>query len=240
MKTVFITGANKGLGFETAKYLLENGYFVYLGARKKELGTAAVNNLKTLGLNNCELVEIDTANEASVHKAKEHLSTRLLSLDVLINNAGILGRIPTAENPLSLNDIHEVFNTNLFGTISVTLALLPLLKLSEHPRIVNVTSDLASLTLHQDPAWKYYPFKGFAYGPSKSAINAFTIALAFQLRDTKFKVNCVTPGHTATDFNNYRGEKKPQDSCKTIARYAMLDDDAQTGKFFDEHGELPW
>jgi len=240
MKTVLVTGANKGLGFETAKYLLENGYFVYLGARKQELGTAAVSNLKTFGLHSCEFIEIDTTSDESVNNAKEYLSTKLSSLDVLINNAGILGRIPTAENPLSLTDIQKVFDTNLFGTIRVTQTFLPLLKLSTHPRIVNVTSDLASLTLHQDPTWKYYPFKGLAYGPSKSALNAFTVALAFQLKETKFKVNCVTPGHTATDFNNYRGDKKPQDTCKTIAKYAMLDDGAPTGKFFNENGELPW
>jgi len=238
--TVLITGANKGLGFETAKYLLQNDHFVYLGCRNLERGAEAVSKLKSEGLDNCELIEIDVTSEVSVDNAKAILSEKVNALDVLINNAGILGRIPTPDNPLGVSDVQRVFETNFFSTIRVTQTFLPMLKQSKLARIVNVTSSLASLTSHQDPGWKYYPYKNIAYGPSKSALNAYTVALAYHLKGLNIKVNCVTPEHTATDFNNHRGEKLPHETCKVIAQYAMIDENGPTGKFFDENGELPW
>lgn len=240
METAFITGANKGLGFETARYLLQNGYFVYLGYRNSMLGKEAISRLHAQDLTQCDLIEIDVTDQNSVDAAKRMLSTKTDVLDVLINNAGILGRIPTPENPHTLADVKHVFETNFFGVIRVTEAFLPQLKNSQNPRIVNVTSDLGSLTLHQDPNWKYSSFKSITYPPSKTALNAYTLMMAFKLKDFGIKVNCVTPGHTATDFNNYRGTLKPEDTCKIIARYAMIGNDGPTGKFFGAEGELPW
>jgi NAD(P)-dependent dehydrogenase (short-subunit alcohol dehydrogenase family) len=121
---------------------------------------------------------------------------------------------------------------------------LPLLKAAPQPRIVNVTSGLASLTLHSDPAWKYYSVKGAAYGPSKTALNAYTVVLAYELRDTPFKVNVVDPGYTATDFNQHRGPGDVPGAAAIIVKYATLGPDGPTGKFFsrdfEDGGESPW
>ncbi len=236
MKKALITGANKGLGFETARHLLQQGYYVYLGCRNKQHGEDALKKLSEQGLTQAEVLELDVTSAASVKSARK----KTAALDVLVNNAGILGKLPSAGNPVTVDDVKQVFETNFFGAIRVTEAFIDLIKQALQGRIVNVTSDLGSLTLHNDPSWEYYPYKGLAYGPSKTALNAYTLALAFQLKDTPVKVNCVTPGHTATDFNNYRGHKKPEDSCKIITYYATLDETGPSGKFFGENGELPW
>ena len=240
METILITGANRGLGLETTKFLLQNGYFVYLGCRNTASGKKTMSGLKELGLTNCSLVEIDVTKQSSVDQAKQELLSKTDSLDVLINNAGILGRIATPEYPHTVADVQHVFDTNFFGVIRVTEAFLPLLKKSKNPRIVNVTSDLGSLTLQQNPDWEYFSFKNITYCPSKTALNAYTVALAYKLREDNIKVNCVTPGYTATDFNNYRGILKPEDSCKIIAKSAMIDENGLTGKFMAAGGELPW
>jgi NAD(P)-dependent dehydrogenase (short-subunit alcohol dehydrogenase family) len=241
MKTVLITGANKSIGFETTRQLLKQGYFVYLGSRDAAKGEEAVAKLKAEGLDNVKAIQIDISDPASIEAARMQID----ALDVLINNAGISGGFPQAPTALSVDAIRKVFDTNFFGTISVTQAFLELLKQSEAPRIVNVTSGLASLTLHSDPAWKYYNFKGGAYGPSKTALNAYTIALAFELRDTAFKINAVDPGFTGTDFNNHRGTGTIPDAAAIIVKYATIGPDGPTGKYFsndiDEEGqESPW
>ena len=177
METVFITGANKGLGFETAKYLLQSNYFVYLGCRNSKLGTEAISKLKNQGLTQCELIEIDVTDPSSVDRAQETLSSKIDSLDVLVNNAGILGKIFSPEDPQTVKDVRKVFDTNFFGVIQVTEAFIPLLKKSKNPRIVNVTSELGSLTLQQDPEWEFSAFKSITYPPSKTALNAYTLML---------------------------------------------------------------
>lgn len=240
MRKVLITGANKGLGFELAKYLLQKGYFVFLGCRNIESGKQAVLELEKLGLLNCKMLEIDISKEESVHQAAQEFGTNNEVLDVLINNAGVLGRRQNNENPLNLQDVKEVFQTNFFGTIAVTEAFLPYLKKSALPVIENITSDLSSLTKHQDPKWLLYKAKSISYGPSKTALNAYTVALAYEYKDLGFKINCVTPGWTSTDFNGNSGGKSAAENCINLARYAMLDKNGPTGKFFGEDGELPW
>lgn len=240
MKTVLITGANKGIGFETAKFLLQEDFYVYLGCRNEELGRLAEEKLRKQNLINCSCIQIDVSDQKSIDRVKTEIEKKDGHLDVLINNAGILGRIPTPNDPLNIDDVQKVFETNFFGAIRVTQTLLSLLTESSSPRIVNVTSDLASLTLHHDPTWHFFPYKCIAYGPSKTALNAYTVALAYKLKDKNFKVNCVTPGETATDINNHQGDKRPEDACKIIAKYAMLEDDGPTGTFVSEAGELPW
>jgi NAD(P)-dependent dehydrogenase (short-subunit alcohol dehydrogenase family) len=230
MKKALITGANKSIGFETARQLLTQGYFVYLGSRDKANGEQAVAKLKAEGLNNVELLQIDVSNPASVEAA----SKKITELDVLINNAGISGGFPQLPGSLDMAAIREVFDTNFFGTIEVTQAFLGLLKKADEPRIVNVTSGLASLTLHSDPSWKYYNYKGGAYGPSKTALNAYSIALAFELKDTAFKINVVDPGYTATDFNYHRGPGNVPDAAAIIVKYATIGADGPTGKFFSK------
>ncbi|MBP0902219.1 SDR family NAD(P)-dependent oxidoreductase [Mariniflexile gromovii] len=240
MRKVLITGANKGLGFELAKFLLEQGYFVYLGCRSIEQGKIAFEKLKEERLNNCQFLKIDISNQDSISEAVETLASSTEVLDILINNAGILGKRQSLNDPLTVKDVREVFETNFFGTIMVTEAFLPFLKKSSLAVIENITSDLASLTCHQNEDWHLYKAKSISYGPSKTALNAYTVALAYELKDLNFKVNCVTPGWTSTDFNGHSGGKSAKENCINLSKYAMLDENGPTGKYFGEHGELPW
>jgi NAD(P)-dependent dehydrogenase (short-subunit alcohol dehydrogenase family) len=242
MKKVLITGANKSIGFETARQLLQKGYFVYLGARDLEKGTQAAYKLKAEGLTNVEAILIDVTDKASIEAARKQID----SLDILINNAGISGGFPqTPAADGSTDAIREVFETNFFGVINFTHAFMDLLKQSDEPRIVNVTSGLGSLTLHSDPSWKYYKVKGAAYGPSKTALNAYTVVLAYELKDTAFKVNAVDPGYTATDFNHHSGPGTIEDAAARLVKCAMIPSDGPTGQFFsddnnEETGVSPW
>jgi len=245
MKTVLITGANKSIGFETTRQMLQAGYYVYLGARDAEKGGEAVERLKAEGLTDVEVVVIEISDPMSVESARKVLGTKIKSLDVLINNAGVSGGFPQLPTEVSMETIRKVFDTNFFGTINVTLQFLDLLKNAEEPRIVNVTSGLASLTLHSDPSWKYYYSKNGAYGPSKTALNAYTVALAKELLDTRFKINVVDPGFTKTDFNNHRGTGEVRDAAAIIVKYATIGVDGPTGKYFSQDidgkdKESPW
>ncbi|SEB00800.1 SDR family oxidoreductase [Pedobacter hartonius] len=243
MKKVLITGANKGIGFETAKQMAALGYFVYLGSRDKENGEKAVKTLNNSGFSNVEFLQIDISDSNSIKKARAEMERKTTLLDVLINNAGILGNMPQEPSVTSIENYRRAFQTNVFGTIEVTQQFLDLLKKSVSPRIVNVSSEVGSLTENSDPNWfKYDSVKPFfaVYGASKSAVNAYTIALAYELRNSKFKVNSVTPGHTATDFNNYKGTKTIEEGAKPIVRCATLPDEGATGKFFSEEGEVRW
>jgi len=241
MKKVLITGANKSIGFETARQLLQQGYFVYLGSRDLNNGEQAITQLKAEGLTHVELLQINVSDSASIEAA----SKQVTELDVLINNAGILGSVPQPPTAEPLPLIREVFDTNFFGAISMVQNFIDVLKKSPEPRIVNVTSGLGSLTLHSDPNWKYYNVKGAAYGPSKTALNAYTVHLAYELRDTAFKVNAVDPGWTKTDFNRHNGPGTIEDAAKIIVKYATIGADGPTGKYFSNDietadQESPW
>jgi len=245
MKTALITGANKSIGFEAARQLLQQGYYVYLGSRDAHKGQQAVDQLKAEGLTQVEPLVIDVADSASIAAAREALGQQTPVLDVLINNAGISGGMAQPATSTPLSTIKEVFDTNVFGVIEVTQAFLDLLRQSPAPRIVNVTSGLGSLTLHNDPSWKYYQVKGAAYQPSKAALNAYTIMLAYELRDTPFKVNAVDPGYTATDFNHHSGPGTVHDAAARVVKAAVLGPDGPTSQFFSddnapETGISPW
>ena len=245
MKTALITGANKSIGFETARQLLQHGYYVYLGSRDAQKGQQAVDQLKTEGFSQVEPLLIDVTNAASIAAAREALGEKTPVLDVLINNAGILGSMSQPPLGTPISTIKEVFETNVFGVIEVTQAFIDLLRQSPEPRIVNVTSGLGSLTLHNDPSWKYYAVKGAAYQPSKAALNAYTIMLAYELRDTPFKVNAVDPGYTATDFNHHSGPGSVPDAAARVVKAALLGPDGPTSQFFSddnapETGISPW
>jgi NAD(P)-dependent dehydrogenase (short-subunit alcohol dehydrogenase family) len=245
MKNVLITGANKGIGFETARQLLQNGYYVYLGSRNSESGQAAVAKLKAEGLDQVEAISLDVTSDLSVKSAREEIGSKTKSLDVLINNAGINGGFPQSSLEAGIDQFKSVFDTNLYGAVRVTQAFIDLLKKSTEPRIVNVSSSGSSLTLHTDPTWKYYSHKAALYPSSKAALNMYTIDLAYQLRDTAFKVNAVCPGFVATDFNGHRGTGTVQEGGYRISKYAMIGSDGPTGKFIAEEynpetGETPW
>ncbi|MEJ7645912.1 MAG: SDR family NAD(P)-dependent oxidoreductase [Chryseolinea sp.] len=222
MKTALVTGANKSIGFETAKQLGQLGYFVYIGSRDKIKGFKAIENLQAIGLTNVECIQLDVTDINSIKVARQELESKTPRLDILINNAGISGGFPQPATKVSIDTLRLVFETNFFGAVQVTQEFVGLLEKSDQPRIVNVTTELSSLTNHSNPNWKFAQFKPAAYGPSKTALNAYTVMLAVELKDTNFKVNCVCPGFTATDFNNHQGVKKVEDAATVIVKYATL------------------
>ena len=240
MKNILITGANKGIGFETAKQLAQLGYFIFLGCRDIKKGTDAVNLLKESGLTNVEALEIDIADINSVKKARVTLEAKVESLDALINNAGIAGEQPQNISACSMDLLRKVFDTNYFGTIQTTQQFLNLLMRSEEPAIINVSSESGSVSMQtssgRNPNWDFYN----VYGSSKIAVNSFTIMLANELRNTKFRVNSVTPGYTATGLNDFKGLKSVQEGAKPIVRLVTSNSEYITGKFFREGGTVPW
>ncbi|WP_296151148.1 SDR family NAD(P)-dependent oxidoreductase [uncultured Flavobacterium sp.] len=245
MKSVLITGANRSIGLETAKQLSKKGLFVYLGTRDLEKGQAVVKELNENGFDNIKAIAIDVTNVDSILAAKSIVENEQGKLDILINNAGISGEFPQNASDTSIKEIQNVFDTNFFGVISVTQAFLELLKKSDSPRISNITSGLGSLTLHSDKSWKYYDIKSASYGTSKAALNAYTIVLAYELRDLPFKVNVIDPGYTATDFNHHSGPGSVESAASFIVKHTHTDADGPTGMFFsndieDESGISPW
>ena len=215
-----------------------------MGSRNLENGLQAIEKLKAESLTNLEAIQMNVSDNESVKAARAEIGKKTEVLDVLINNAGISGGMSqTTSTDIAV--FKQVFDTNVFGVVRVTQAFMNLLQKSAQPRIVNVTSGLASLTLHNDPAWKYYNVKAAVYNPSKAALNMHTIVLAHELRDTPFKVNAVDPGFTATDFNQHSGPGTVEDAAARLVRYATIDADGPTGKFFSddnspETGESPW
>jgi NAD(P)-dependent dehydrogenase (short-subunit alcohol dehydrogenase family) len=237
MKTVLITGANKGIGFETTKQLAQLGYFVYLASREKIKGLDAVNKLKASGISNVESIEIDVTNIDSIKKAKQELESKIGALDVLINNAGIAGNLPQNISTVAMENLRNIFDTNFFGVVQTTQQFISLLKKSNEPVIVNVSSELGSLTVHnntQNPNYGIYD----AYSCSKTALNAFTVMLANEMRNTNFKINSISPGYTATDLNQHQGVQTAEQGAKHIVKFAISNENI-TGKFFKEN-EIPW
>ena len=245
MKSVLITGANRSIGLETARQLSKRGLFVYLGSRDLEKGNAIVKELKENGFDNIKAIEIDTTKPDTILSAKNIIEKEQGKLDILINNAGILGPMTQHAVDTPINEIQNVFNTNFFGGIRVTQTFLELIKKSESPRITIVTSGLASLTLHSDPSWRFYNVKQVAYASSKAALNAFTVILAYELKETPVKVNAIDPGFTATEFNNFIGTDSVESAASFIIKHTLTDDNGPTGKYFsndieDATGISPW
>lgn len=245
MKFALVTGANKSIGFEVAQQLAQKGIYVYLGSRNAESGMDAVNKLKAKGLNNVEAIRLDITDDQSVINARKEIGKKTNVLDILINNAGIYGGYPQTALDATIDQFKATYDTNVYGAVRVTQAFIDLLKVSSAPRIVNVSSSQGSITLHSDPAYKYYDYKGVVYLSSKSALNMYTVVLAYELKNTPFKINAVCPGYTKTDFNGHRGPGTVSDAGKRIVKYALIGDDGPTGKFFSEEnnpetGEIPW
>ena len=240
MKNVLVTGANKGIGYAVASQVAALGHRVFLGCRDQQKGKEAVEKLKRSGAGAIDLLVIDVSNVASVAKAASELASKIDKLDVLINNAGISGRQPQNISQVDMANLREVFDTNYFGAIQTTQAMLPLLRKADVPVIVNVSSELGSLPMQtsegRNPNFDNY----HAYGSTKTALNAFTILLAHELRGTKFRINSVTPGYTATDLNGFAGFKTPEQGAEPIVRLALIGEDGPSGKFFKAEGEVPW
>jgi len=245
MKSALVTGANKSIGFEVARQLAQKGVYVYLGSRNLENGIVAVNKLMAEGLSNAEVIQLDITDDESVKNARAEIGKKTKALDILINNAGIYGGYPQAALDSTIDQFKKTYDANVYGVVRVTQAFIDLLKKSSEPRIVNVSSSQGSITLHSDPSYKYYDYKGAVYLSSKSAMNMYTVVLAYELRDGNFKINAVCPGYTKTDFNGLRGPGSVEDAGKRIIKYALIDKDGPTGKFFSEEnnpvtGEVPW
>lgn len=246
MKKVLITGANRSIGFEAARQLLQKGYYVYLGSRDIKNGQEAVEKLKAEGLNEVEAIQIDVSDSESVKAARTEIGNKTEMLDVLINNAGISGVAPQKAVDAVIDNFKTVFDTNVYGVVRATQAFMDLLQKSKEPRIVNVSSSVGSLSLQSNPNWPFYHHAKYAvYSSSKSALNMYTLTLAYELRDTDFKVNAIDPGYTKTDFNNNQGTGTVEDAATRVVKYALIDNNGPTGKYFSEEtnpetGEIPW
>lgn len=246
MKSALITGANKGIGLETARQLLQKGFHVYLGSRDIKNGLEAARKLKSEGLTNVKAIQIDVTDENSVNAARAEIGKRTDVLDVLINNAGINGGQPPYTVLAATSDqFSAAFNTNVIGAARVTRAFIDLLRKSPQPRIVNVSTSVGSLSLQSNPQWPAYNHAKYAvYASSKAALNMYTVHLAYELLGTSFKVNAVCPGYTKTDFTGNNGGDV-ETAGGRIIKYALLGQDGPTGKFISEEtnpqsGEIPW
>jgi NAD(P)-dependent dehydrogenase (short-subunit alcohol dehydrogenase family) len=240
MKTVLITGANKGIGFETAKQLAQLDYFVYVGSRNREHGIEAIKKLNDQGIANAATIVIDVSDIDSVRKAKQELETKTDALDILINNAGIAGDQPQELASGGVENLRKIFDTNFFGVIQTTQEFLPLLKKSSQPAIINVSSEVGSLGVHTASDRNPNRAKYHAYGCSKTALNGFTVMLANELSGIGICVNSVTPGYTATDLNQFQGGKSVEQGAAAIVKLAANPLPAGTAKFIKDGGEALW
>jgi len=241
-KVAFITGANRGIGFETAKGLGELGITVVLGARDLTKGQAAAKQLQALGIK-AEAIAYDAAQPASGDAAYEYFDQHFGKLDILVNNAGMLIEQIMGKNnssSVSTDVLQQTFQTNLFAVVALTQKLLPLIRKAPAGRIVNLSSILGSLTLHSMPNSPIDPAKSFAYNASKAALNVYTIHLAHELRDTNIKVNSAHPGWVKTELGGPNAPMEVADSGKTSVQLATLDDNGPSGGFIHEGEPLPW
>lgn len=241
-KVAFITGANRGIGFETSKQLAKKNTKVILGSRDLDKGKKAIEKLATEGIN-ADLVQYDAFDLNAPQKVYDYISKEYKKLDILINNAGVLltgNLFVTNSSSVGDKDIKDTFQTNLFSVISLTQKLLPLIKKSDAGRIVNVSTILSSLTLHSAKDSPISPAKEFAYNASKTALNAFTIHLANELKDTKIKVNSGHPGWVKTELGGPNAPIEVKDSFETSLRLATLDENGPTGGLFHKDEIIPW
>lgn len=240
MRTVLITGANKGIGLETARQLAQQGNLVYIGSRDLAKGQEVVDELTAAGTSGVTAIQLDVTDISSIRKAMETISHQTGSLDVLINNAGIAGEQPQRLSDGSMENLRSLFETNFFGAVQTIQIMLPLLKLSSAASIINISSEVGSLALNtaadRRSNWDNYSM----YGATKTAVNALTAMLANELRQQNIAVNSITPGYTATDLNAFKGFKTVAEGAKPIVELAMSTDRTATGKFFQDGGEVSW
>jgi NAD(P)-dependent dehydrogenase (short-subunit alcohol dehydrogenase family) len=228
MTVTLITGANKGLGYETARQLITHGHTVYVGARQIERGQAAASEL------GCQFVQLDVTADASVAAALGIIGEREGSLDVLVNNAGV-STTADVDGPEAL----RVFDTNAIGIIRVTQAALPLLRTSDNPVVVNVSSALGSFWAVTNPDRRQFHFPSIIYGASKAAVSMLTVQYSKAIPEIKF--NAVEPGFTATELTPFSGAGQPVEiGAAVIVRMATIGKDGPTGTFCEKEGELAW
>jgi NAD(P)-dependent dehydrogenase (short-subunit alcohol dehydrogenase family) len=246
-KVAFITGANKGIGLETARGLGKLGITVILASRDEGRGRAAAEKLRAEGIN-VEPVRFDVTRPEDHQAIAKHIEQRHGKLDILVNNAGIHVEEADFGNPDGFNttsrttpeQLRKTFETNFFAVVALTQALLPLIRKAPAGRIVNLSSVLGSLTLHSDPSSPIYTKKSFAYDASKAALNAFTVHLAQELKGTKVKVNSAHPGWVKTDMGGEAAPMELSEGGRTSVQLATLPNDGPTGGFFHLGEPLPW
>jgi NAD(P)-dependent dehydrogenase (short-subunit alcohol dehydrogenase family) len=243
-----VTGANQGIGLQIAKDLVAQGFTVLVGSRNLQRGEVAA---KEVGLD-ARAVQLDVTDQASITAAAERIRKELGRLDVLVNNAAISNTskqpgmsvqeyaMLTRPSNVPLAEMRAVWDTNVFGVLAVTQAMLPLLREAKAARIVNVSSGVGSLTRNADPASPWRSIFGPVYPASKTALNAITLAMAIELESTGIKVNAACPGYTKTNLNNYTGTRTVQEGAREPVRLALLGPDGPTGTFSNENGPLPW
>ena len=238
-RIALITGANKGIGLEVARQLGKAGHHILLGARDEARGRAAEKALRDEGIA-VRYVTVDLGDSASLLAVAADIEANEGRIDILVNNAGVAIQGDGLPGSTDLDIVRRTFETNFFGAVAVTQALLPLVKKSSAGRIVNVSSGLGSIALNADPNWDYAAVKLIGYNGSKAALNMFTVLLAAELKDTGIKVNAVNPGYTATDLNGNSGHQSIEEGAAETVRMAQIGNDGPTGAFTSTEGVEPW
>lgn len=242
-KIALVTGANKGIGFEIATKLGREGIKIYVGARSAERGEAAVQKLRDEGIT-ASFIAVDLHNYDSIYQAAELIKQAEGHLDILVNNAGIIDAKDGAPSTTDIETVKRTFDTNFYGTLVVTQAMLPLLKAAPAARVVYISSGLGSLALNEDPTWEFADTKLIGYNASKAAVNMLTVQLAWELKDTAIKVNAANPNFTDTELvPGAVGGRPVSEGAKTAINLALIGEDGPTGKFFEDFStgeECPW
>jgi len=243
-----VTGANQGIGLQIAKDLVTHGFTVLVGSRNLQRGETAAKEVGP----DARALQLDVTDRASISAAAERIRKEFGRLDVLVNNAAIsnTSKVPgmsiqeyaklNRPSKVSLDEVRAVWETNVFGLLAVTQAMLPLLHEAPSARIVNVSSSVGSLTKSSDPAASWRPIFGPSYAASKTGVNAMTLAMAIELESTGIKVNAACPGYTKTNLNDYSGSRTVEEGAREPVRLALLGPDGPTGTFSNEDGPLPW
>jgi NAD(P)-dependent dehydrogenase (short-subunit alcohol dehydrogenase family) len=247
-RVALVTGANQGVGFQVAKELAEHGHTVLVGSRNFERGVAAAEEIGQGAV----ALQLDVTDRGSIAAAEARIRAEYGRLDLLVNNAAIsntrkgsmslqeYAKISRASN-VSLDEVHAVWETNVFGVLAVYQAMLPLLRESSDARIVNVSSGVGSLTDNANPAFPYRAFFGPVYSASKAALNAMTLAMMVELESTGIKVNLVSPAFTKTNLNGFEGTESVEEGSREVVRVALLGPDGPTGTFTRwENVTIPW
>jgi NAD(P)-dependent dehydrogenase (short-subunit alcohol dehydrogenase family) len=248
-RIALVTGANQGIGLQIAKDLAAHGFAVLVGSRNLERGESAAKEVGP----NAYALQLDVTDQASITAAAEHVRNEFGRLDVLVQNAAISNtrKLPgqsvedyaktTRPSNVSLDEMREVWETNVFGVLAVYQAMLPLLRESPHARIVNVSSGVGSLTTNSNPTFPWRSIFGPVYPGSKTALNALTVAMAIELEKEGIKVNAVSPGFTKTNLNGYAGMETVEDGAREAVRVALLGPESPTGTFTRwENETIPW
>jgi NAD(P)-dependent dehydrogenase (short-subunit alcohol dehydrogenase family) len=238
-RVALVTGANKGIGLEIARQLGRERITVLVGARDRVRGEEAAEQLRSEGLD-ARFVHLDVTDAASIAQAAAAIGANHGRLDILVNNAGIGDGADGAPDKADIVAVRTIFDTNFFGPLAVTQAMLPWLRQAPAARLVNMSSSLGSIAINGDASSRYYGVRLAGYNASKAALNMLTVQLAEELRDTPIAVNAACPGYVSTDLNGHTGYLTPQQAAVTPVRLALLPDRQIHGQFVSAEGQVPW